>query len=553
MQTTPYRVLVSFGLLVAAGGAMASPGRTPELYPEGLDVPRHAADFERDLEALMVPTAPPRMAPPTLSVYAPPEHAPCDAIIMTYEGSSSWNVIQHQMAREITTTGNADVIMMADSTSERNSIISALTSAGANMSRVTVLVQQTDTIWARDFGPRTIVIGADGRSPGVRGVADHTYNRPTRTRDNALPQYIATVYDRPYFLAPLVHGGGNYHIAGAGFEPAGGFATELIENENPSLSASQIVDIWQDYWGIQTEITPAYPPAVDATQHIDMWFQVVGDKRAVVSYWPTEPTSSWAITSDNLAAELEAAGWTIVRTPARRSGFTHYTYTNVVICNDLILIPSYTSSTVSSYNSQALAAWQTIAPEKTIVQINCQDLVTAAGVMHCIVKHVPLPPSGEIPSAVLEFPRGGEAFELGETITARWMSDDDEAVTGVDVLLSLDGGQTYPTTLVSGGAKNGSFSFAVPSVDTDKAIVRVVAHDVDGHTGETASLAFTIGDPTTCVADLAAPFGTLNFADVQAFLAAFGLNSADADLAAPAGVFNFADVQVFLAAFGAGC
>ena len=54
-------------------------------------------------------------------------------------------------------------------------------------------------------------------------------------------------------------------------------------------------------------------------------------------------------------------------------------------------------------------------------------------------------------------------------------------------------------------------------------------------------------------ADLAAPFGVLNFADVQSFLGSFGAGLPAADLAAPAGVFNFADVQTFLGLFGTGC
>ena len=60
--------------------------------------------------------------------------------------------------------------------------------------------------------------------------------------------------------------------------------------------------------------------------------------------------------------------------------------------------------------------------------------------------------------------------------------------------------------------------------------------------------------PNPCnSADLAAPFGTLNFADVQAFLVAFGAMQPSADIAPPFGVWNFADVQAFLAAFGQGC
>ncbi len=56
-----------------------------------------------------------------------------------------------------------------------------------------------------------------------------------------------------------------------------------------------------------------------------------------------------------------------------------------------------------------------------------------------------------------------------------------------------------------------------------------------------------------CLADLAAPFGELTFADVSFFLAAFASQDPAADLAAPAGEFTFADVGAFLGAFSAGC
>ncbi len=54
-------------------------------------------------------------------------------------------------------------------------------------------------------------------------------------------------------------------------------------------------------------------------------------------------------------------------------------------------------------------------------------------------------------------------------------------------------------------------------------------------------------------ADLAEPFGTLDFSDVIAFLTAFGSMDSAADLAAPFGVYDFSDVIAFLGAFGAGC
>ncbi len=58
---------------------------------------------------------------------------------------------------------------------------------------------------------------------------------------------------------------------------------------------------------------------------------------------------------------------------------------------------------------------------------------------------------------------------------------------------------------------------------------------------------------SVCVADLAEPFGSLDFSDVAAFLGAFGWMLPEADLAEPFGVYDFSDVAAFLTAFGAGC
>jgi len=56
-----------------------------------------------------------------------------------------------------------------------------------------------------------------------------------------------------------------------------------------------------------------------------------------------------------------------------------------------------------------------------------------------------------------------------------------------------------------------------------------------------------------CPADLAAPFGELNFFDLSAYLALFNAGDPAADLAQPAGVFNFFDLAAYLASYNAGC
>ncbi len=73
--------------------------------------------------------------------------------------------------------------------------------------------------------------------------------------------------------------------------------------------------------------------------------------------------------------------------------------------------------------------------------------------------------------------------------------------------------------------------------------------DIDAVTTWSRSLAPL---PAPCIADLAPPFGALDFSDVIAFLTAFSNGDPAADLV-PDGSFDFSDVIAFLNSFSAGC
>ncbi len=75
-----------------------------------------------------------------------------------------------------------------------------------------------------------------------------------------------------------------------------------------------------------------------------------------------------------------------------------------------------------------------------------------------------------------------------------------------------------------------------------------------GSPGLTEVIGLTLTPAAGCNhADLAEPYGTLDFSDVVAYLVEFGGMSLDADLAEPFGSLDFSDVVEFLVAFGAGC
>ncbi|HRQ73403.1 MAG TPA: agmatine deiminase family protein [Phycisphaerales bacterium] len=547
------RVLGVVGLVAAscfgqeADGPRSVPHDQPILvdghlvFPDGAEIPRFLTEAERRYLATnpLVPERGTRGAP-VGDIYCVPEYDPMEAILISWEGSSAQKSILAEMAKHITTTGDADLHVAIDTSGAIPAAQATLSGAGADMSRVKFFVRTMDSIWIRDYGPRYVYRN------GVRAVIDHTYNRP-RPNDNAFNGFYAGQRGHDYFLIPLVHGGGNYHLSALG----DAYATKLIENENPLLTKSQIVGHWQDYQNVLTEITPAFPTNIDSTQHIDMWMIVIGDREVIISDWPLASGSTQDVICDNQAASMAAAGYTVHRIPAVTSGGVHYTFTNSVICNDLVLVPTYTNATASQYNAPALAVWQAAMPDKTVVQVNCQGIVGLAGVMHCIVMHVPVSLGGENPVATIDEPNGGEGYAKGEQATVRWASDDNDLTYYVQIHLSTDGGQTFNTVLTTFHPDTGEFNWTVPQVDTAKARIRVIVHDFDGNTGQAISEAdFTIGDPS-CPADFNGDT-VVNTLDVLAFLNAYSSGDPSADFNGDT-IINTLDVLAFLNAFVDGC
>lgn len=459
--------------LVAAVALAAGVVHAQQQYPEGAPIPRSLTEAEsawlvHNPIAITKAVTP----PPTGPIRCVAEYEAMESIVVAWEGTSGWLTILAKMARHVTTTGQASVWIAVDNASEATSARNRCATEGANMNRVFTMVVPTNTIWLRDYGPRYVYQG------NCRAVIDHTYNRP-RPQDNAFNAFYAPLRGHALYELGLIHGGGNYHLDGIGRSRT----TRLINNENPSLTEQQIHDIWQSYQNVATSFYQPFPRSIDSTQHIDMWMEVIADDAVVISDWPFNSGSTQDTICDITAESMAAEGYRVFRVPARSVGGTHYTYTNVVLCNGLVMIPTYTNGQVAQHNAQALAVWQAALPNKTVVQINCQAIVSSAGVMHCIAMHVPAHLGGLDPTAHLLNPNGGEVLTPGSKVEIQWITDDDEGVANVDLLLSTDGGATFPTVLASAIPDSGLWLWNVPAQCTGRARVRVVARDAQGRTG----------------------------------------------------------------------
>ncbi len=566
-----FRLVSLAGLCIstAAFGQVIKDGHL--VYPPGVPVSRALTPVEREWLRSHPLTSPTDTItpPPVGPIHCVAEYEPQEGIIISWQGNSGLTGVQADMAKRITVDAASKVYVVVNSAATQSSANSILVAAGCDMSKVTYLTRTLDSIWMCDYGPRFIYEG------NCRAAIDHKYNRP-RPNDDIFPDYWCQTYKHQAFYQlgangnQLIHGGGNYHLDAQGF----GYATRLTVNENSGspnfFTESQIVGIWGLYQGMNHHFFDPYPTTVDSTQHLDMWMQMVDDHKVVISDWPINSGSAQDVICDNAAAYMTSQGYTVYRVPAYTtgSGGTHYTYTNTVFCNSVLLIPTYTSlpagaPAAATVNAQVLATYQSALPAgKTAIGVNCQSIIGLAGAIHCIVRILPAhkgapgPFGGLAPTAYLQAPNGGQSLTPGQSYSIAWISDDDAGVTTVDLLLSTDGGATFPTIIASGLAPIGSFSWTVPNVNTATARVRIVAHDSPGNAGSDDSDAnFTIGNPCYPNCDNSTTSPVLNILDFSCFLNRFAANDpyANCDGSTTPPVLNVLDFACFLNSFATGC
>jgi immune inhibitor A len=92
-------------------------------------------------------------------------------------------------------------------------------------------------------------------------------------------------------------------------------------------------------------------------------------------------------------------------------------------------------------------------------------------------------------------PNGGQYLQIGLPDTIRWLAFDDIAVDSVSILLSRDGGATFPTVLGHGQPNDSSFIWTVTGPQSEQCKIRVVAYDRSGYNAQDISDAnFAIHD-----------------------------------------------------------
>lgn len=105
-----------------------------------------------------------------------------------------------------------------------------------------------------------------------------------------------------------------------------------------------------------------------------------------------------------------------------------------------------------------------------------------------------------LPEVDVVSPNGGEIIEYNTDHEIVWVAADNARVESVTIVLSTDGGATYPDTIAKDEQNDGSFMWTVPDMDSRRARVKVLAYDGVPNEGSDASdLDFTLWGSTSGV------------------------------------------------------
>ncbi|NBP51950.1 MAG: hypothetical protein EBU70_12400, partial [Actinobacteria bacterium] len=446
-------------------------------------------------------------------VESPPEYAPARGVLFQY--GNSWNSVVTACVVALTASSAHDEIayvVVANQTTA-NSAASAFAAAGADMTKVVLIVHPNDSIWIRDYGPHFVWEG------GTLGIVDSHYY-PTRTLDNFVPTLLAgstwQVNARPQ---GLYYSGGNFQAG----PDRSGFCTALVNVDNPAsagFNEALIRELHDTFQGIDTlHILPQLPSSVDGTGHIDMWMYLVDEDTVIISEFIAGSNATAISVTNNAVPYMQALGFEVFRPKAWNVGATHYTYANAFRVNNRIFIPVYGTAVVaggnSAYNDEdadAIAKWQAAAgPGVTLVPIQCSSIIGASGAIHCIVKQVPRY-ADALPAAHVSAPSGGVVL-AGSVQQILWNASDtnNAALANVDLAYSTDG--TAWTSIATGIPDSGSYAWTVPAgLDAAAARVRVTARATDGDTVMAMGNPFRVGPGTRVTYDFGTNAGVDRFA-----------------------------------------
>lgn len=332
--------------------------------------------------------------PPLMPVRMPGEFETQKAIMLSI---SDWMPHHFDILIEIAekTSGHVDVLVFYNNLKQLGPVIAALHKADVPGDHLWFAPLEMDTVWMRDFAPR---IGETADGP----IAVDFFYEGSRPKDDSLPKRWAQACNTTLRTVRWTAQGGNLAFNGKGL----GVASERIFKDNkiefpsqhrprdPRGEARQMVTREFKRACNLSELVILEPLQNEMTRHIDMFMTFIDPGHVLVGQLDRtrDPVNSAIL--DRNARRLGQVMVDGKQLRVSRIGFPPRngkewsSYTNVIMANDLILIPRFDSDP-PALTAAAKETYQRLIPGCTVKTVDLTSMKALQGALHCLSMNLP--------------------------------------------------------------------------------------------------------------------------------------------------------------------
>ena len=270
---------------------------------------------------------------------------------------------------------DATVTTIVANSSQQQTVINIYQNNNVNLDNCDFLIAPTDSYWVRDYGPWFVFDG--NNQPGI---VNFPYNRP-RPSDNDIPIRVSEFLDIDLYGMSLISTGGNYMCSGMGIAAS----TDLVWEENPSLTHDEVADYVNDYLGNSIyHVTD--DPLDEYIKHIDCWSKYLSPGKILVGQVPETDYryQDFEDAANYFASQISSYGKPYEVYRVYTPGNYPYTpYTNSLILNNKVFVPL----TGSQWDDEAIASYEEAMPGYEIIGVD-YDGWQNTDALHCRTKGI---------------------------------------------------------------------------------------------------------------------------------------------------------------------
>ena len=351
----------------------------------------------------MIQKKPTKAAPASLGYSMPAEWAPHRATWLSWPHNRETWPVQLKQVRSVwiemiqALSPHEQVYLLVNDEQTRQDVTARLKTSGAVMDHVSLLLIPTIDVWMRDYGPTFLT---RDREENPLAFNDWFFNGwggkyKTYEKDDQVAKEIAALLGVPVFDQQIVLEGGSIEVNGCGTC----LTTEqclLNQNRNPHMNRGELEQFLKDSLGTSHVIWLGEGIAGDDTDgHIDDTARLVNPTTVVCVLEPNSSDENYAPLQENyerLQSARDQNGNRLAIIPLPSPNPVHYegtrlpaSYANFYIANEVVLVPIFGDP----HDREALGILQDLFPDRKIVGLRCNEVVSGLGAIHCVTQQEP--------------------------------------------------------------------------------------------------------------------------------------------------------------------